>query len=266
MNHKNILLHYTIFIVGFLSTSIFHTSAQAQQKCNTFKTTNYNFQLSTDKKQKTNIISFHREQTDRRSSPPAQKSHNLELRDDTGFLSAYLLTVHLIQQADNKETIKQKKHLKSVKRIFKYVKKLKKRIKKIKTDASKEKKSTSHLGDINKLLAPTNDILKALKSKNINIETLDKAFDSIITLPFDEERIKKGIGIFVSVRKDSKEQWSQKKPIGNLNILPALFVSGKRKTKFLCDRNAEDINVQVELNNDIKTTHKKSKDNKNEKN
>ena len=267
MNHKkNITLLYTIFLMGCLSSGVLSISAQAQQKCNTFKTTNYKFQLSTDKKTQANTIVFNKSMTDRRSSPPTQKNQNLELKDDTGFLSAYVLTVHLIQQAgQNKETIKQAKHLKSVKKIFKYIKKLKERAKKIKTDITKNKKLASHQDDINKFLQYTNDILKVLKSKNINIEALDKAFDSIISFPVDEEKIKNGIGVFASVRQDQKKQWSQKQLISDLKVLPPLFVSGKRKTKSLCNRSAKNINVHVELNNDVTTTHSKSKEIQNEK-
>lgn len=264
MNHRKNNTPYFIFFIGFLASGLLHLPAQAQEKCNTFKTTNYNFQLSPDKSD--GIISFHRLKIDRRSSPPAQKNDHLELKDDTGFLSTYALTVHLIQQAGkDKEKIKKAKHLKLIKRIFKNVKKVRKKIKELETAIPKEERLASHQDDINTLLQPINNILKTLKSKNISIEALDKAFEAMIAFPADAEKTNIGIGIYASVRKNKDAQWSRKQSISDLKVLPPLFVSGKRKTKFLCNRSAEKINVNIKLNSDTKTIPSKSKEVQSEK-
>ncbi|MDE0151223.1 MAG: hypothetical protein OXK80_01835 [Bdellovibrionales bacterium] len=240
MSHRrNKIILYIIFLSFLL-----HVPAQARQKCNTFKITNYKFQLSADKEEQNNIISFHKVQTDRRSSSPIQKRHHLDVRDETGFLSAYVLTFYWIQQGgENKKT----KQLKLVQQILKHVTKFKNRIEKIKIDLSKKKKKNSYQNDVNQLLSYINNILRELKAQNTNIEKLDEAFNSIITFSVDESKIQNGIGVYASVRKDGKSQWSQKKSIKELDILPPLFVSGKRKTKFLCNREAESIKVSVEF-------------------
>ena len=277
MNHNknNTIILQFIFYVIFLTGGIFHLSVQAQQKCNTFKTIDYDFHLPADTKEDNDIISFHKVLTDRRSSPPTQQHYKLELKDDTGFLSAYAMTIHLIQQAHKnkkKEKIKRSEHPELVKKISKYIKKLENNIKQLKTVTPKDEKFTQHHNDINKLLQSIKKILKTLKAKNISTRTLNKTFESIIHFTANVEsavagqKTKNGIGIYVSVRKDNKDQWSQKKPIKDLGILPPLFVSGKRKTKFLCDRKAEDIKVNIELNKDSGNTHSKTQEEKNENN
>ena len=275
-NKKNntIILHF-IFYVIFFTGGIFHLSVQAQQKCNTFKTIDYNFHLLKDTKEDNDIISFHKVLTDRRSSPPNQQHYKLELKEDTGFLSAYAITIHLIQQAHKnkkKSKIKRSEHPELIKKISKYIKKLENNIKQLKTVTPKNEKFTQHHNDINKLLQSIKKILQTLKDKNISTRTLDRAFESIIHFTGNVEsavagqKTKNGIGIYVSIRKDNKDQWSQKKPIKDLGILPPLFISGKRKTKFLCDRKAEDIKVHIKFNKDSENTHSKTQEEKNENN
>lgn len=277
MNYKkhDTVCTYSIFYVIFLISGILHFPVQAKEKCNTFKTIDYNFHLPADTKEDNDIISFHKVLTDRRSSPPSQQHYKLELKDDTGFLSAYAMTIHLIQQAHKnkkKSKIKRSEPSELVKKISEYIKKLENNIKQLKTVTPKDEKFTQHHNDINKLLQSIKKILKTLTAKNISTRTLNKAFESITHFTANVEsavagqKTKNGIGIYVSVRKDNKDQWSYKKPIKDLGILPPLFVSGKRKTKFLCDRKAEDINVNIEFNKDSENTHSKTQEEKNENN